>query len=151
MRGPCSDAHIHDRDAHHAGGLAPGDTLACMRRWLVTLLLTLLPLQFTWAAVAPYCGHEASPTSQHLGHHAHEHHGEPMQAMDVDAAQADEAGMAAAHPDCAQCHAGSAVPSHVDAKRGEHHESTQAVMPTAWTAKGHAPSRPERPQWLSLA
>jgi len=32
-----------------------------MRRWLAILMLALLPLQFSWAAVAAYCG-RTTPT-----------------------------------------------------------------------------------------
>lgn len=44
-----------------------------MRRWLLTFLLVLLPLQFVWGAAAPYCKHEESPAVQHVGHHEHRH------------------------------------------------------------------------------
>jgi hypothetical protein len=47
-----------------------------MRRWLAILMLALLPLQFGWAAVAVYCGHESDPQAQHLGHHEHQHTGQ---------------------------------------------------------------------------
>lgn len=44
-----------------------------MRRFLVTLMLCLLPLQISWAAVAEYCGHEQDKAAQHFGHHDDEH------------------------------------------------------------------------------
>lgn len=44
-----------------------------MRRLILILLLTTLPLQWSWAAVANVCQHEADRTAQHLGHHGHEH------------------------------------------------------------------------------
>ena len=43
-----------------------------MRRWLSILLLVFLPFQFSWAAVAGYCQHEADAASQHFGHHEHQ-------------------------------------------------------------------------------
>lgn len=44
-----------------------------MRRWLALLLLCLLPLQVSWAAVADYCTHEHGRAAQHFGHHDEEH------------------------------------------------------------------------------
>jgi hypothetical protein len=45
-----------------------------MRRLILSILMLLLPLQWSAAAVAEYCLHEkAPPAQQHLGHHAHEH------------------------------------------------------------------------------
>ena len=44
-----------------------------MRRWFAILMLALLPLQFSWAAVAAYCGHETGQHAEHLGHHEHRH------------------------------------------------------------------------------
>ena len=47
--------------------------MLAMRRFLVLLLLCLLPLQISWAAVANYCGHEQDKTAQHIAHHDDEH------------------------------------------------------------------------------
>lgn len=44
-----------------------------MRRFLVLLMLCLLPLQISWAAVAEYCGHEQGKAAHHFGHHDEEH------------------------------------------------------------------------------
>lgn len=44
-----------------------------MRRFILVLLLAILPLQWSWAAVANVCQHEVDRTAQHLGHHGHEH------------------------------------------------------------------------------
>lgn len=76
-----------------------------MRRWLLVALLFLLPAQFLWAAVAPYCAHEAAPVSYHLGHHAHEHSYAPDSEQDPDRS-AETAGLG--HPDCNQCHSSHA-------------------------------------------
>ncbi len=40
-----------------------------MRRFLLLLMLCLLPLQISWAAAANYCEHAQDKTLQHLGHH----------------------------------------------------------------------------------
>ena len=44
-----------------------------MKKFLAIFLLVLLPLQFSWAAVAGYCQHEAGVTANHPGHHTHDH------------------------------------------------------------------------------
>lgn len=44
-----------------------------MRRFLVLLMLCLLPLQISWAALTNYCGHEPGKATLHLGHHDDEH------------------------------------------------------------------------------
>jgi hypothetical protein len=46
-----------------------------MRRLILILLLTVMPLQWSWAAIASFCQHEAGRAEQHLGHHVHEHAG----------------------------------------------------------------------------
>ena len=44
-----------------------------MRRFLVLIMLCMLPLQISWAVVADYCGHEQGKAAQHFGHHDDEH------------------------------------------------------------------------------
>mgnify|MGYP006898455926 CR=1 FL=1 len=44
-----------------------------MRRFLILVMLCLLPLQVSWAAVSDYCGHEQEKAAQHFGHHDHDH------------------------------------------------------------------------------
>ncbi|MBI5860930.1 MAG: hypothetical protein HZB64_01910 [Rhodocyclales bacterium] len=46
-----------------------------MRRFIVLLMLCLLPLQTSWAAVADYCGHGQGEAVQHFGHHDDGHEG----------------------------------------------------------------------------
>ena len=48
-----------------------------MRRFLVLIMLCLLPLQTSWATVADYCAHEEDKVAQHLGHHVDEHKASP--------------------------------------------------------------------------
>lgn len=42
---------------------------AAMRRWLAVLMMVLLPFQFSWAAVANYCGQETGAAADYFGHH----------------------------------------------------------------------------------
>ena len=45
-----------------------------MKHFFAILLLLMLPLQWSFAAVAEYCQHEELVTAQdHVGHHAHKH------------------------------------------------------------------------------
>ena len=45
-----------------------------MRRFVAILILCVLPLQWSYAAVAEYCQHEEVVSAQdHVGHHAHKH------------------------------------------------------------------------------
>ncbi|MBC7994850.1 MAG: hypothetical protein H7Z15_16585, partial [Rhizobacter sp.] len=76
-----------------------------MRRLLVIVLLALLPLQFSWAAVASYCGHETEIGAGHVGHHEHEHHGD-VSGVAADASQDADADKApgAMDLDCGHCH-----------------------------------------------
>ncbi|HSW04580.1 cation efflux protein, CzcI family [Aquabacterium sp.] len=77
-----------------------------MRRLLFIVLLTILPLQFSWAGVSAYCGHERGSATQHFGHHEHQHHAGP------DAASTDKASSASmqADADCGTCQLGASQP-----------------------------------------
>ena len=48
------------------------DRIITVKRLLLVLLLSLLPLQAVWATAARYCAHEQT-APQHVGHHEHEH------------------------------------------------------------------------------
>lgn len=73
-----------------------------MRRWLPILLLALLPLQLSWAAVSGYCEHETGVAAQHVGHHEHKH-----SAKATDQAENGDKTLAAFDVDCSICHAAS--------------------------------------------
>ena len=45
---------------------------AAMRRFVLLFLMLILPLQWSWAAVASVCRHETGSAAQYLGHHDHE-------------------------------------------------------------------------------
>lgn len=81
-----------------------------MRRFVLILLLTVMPLQWSWAAIASICQHEASQTEQHLGHHVHEHAGAdewPAQGAMADKAadpSSDEGPLKAKTSVDADCH-----------------------------------------------
>jgi len=130
-----------------------------LRRLFALLLLMFLPLQFSWAAVAGYCQHEAGGADAHPGHHQHQHpvahDGAPASPENVTAGTAsplsdDEPSLRlAVDDDCAACHAGCAVAL-----------PTLAVawpaLPTAarWLAPPLFPDSlpsdlPDRPNWFA--
>jgi hypothetical protein len=130
------------------GSVAPAKAckIRTMKRWMMIFLLFLLPLQFSWAAVASYCQHESEVTANHPGHHSHDH-----QAADQHESSKDGVSSAEVHHDCATCHLGCSAAL-----------ASDLTMPGAATDRDHPfdyrfnPSRalierPERPQWPALA
>lgn len=71
-----------------------------MRRYLLVFMMVLLPLQWSWAAAASVCAHEAG--SSHFGHHDHKHSGGSLTGKS-DTGKGDGASPGA-HPDCQVCH-----------------------------------------------
>jgi hypothetical protein len=128
-----------------------------VRRFLTILLLALLPLQFSWAAVASYCGHEAQVGVEHFGHHEHQHHADTNEAAGLDASPdgASDAGdgkaPGAMDLDCGHCHGTCGVILNLSTSV----TGVLSTMPPSATLDesggAHAPTRPERPQWLPLA
>lgn len=113
------------------------------RRLILAFLFFVLPLQFVWAAAAPYCAHEMqTAAAKHFGHHEHHHQADAQGAPAADDG-GDTAG--AYHADCESCHlgAGATLPPPAlalgtaprDAVRGYH-------LPRY---RSHTPSGPERP------
>lgn len=73
-----------------------------MRRWLIVMLLILLPYQAVWAGAAQYCVHEDDASTTHFGHHGHKH---PSGRADK------SSGSGTSHADCSGCHMSSAAPA----------------------------------------
>lgn len=114
-----------------------------MRKLLLILLLTILPLQYAWSMAAVYCQHEPAKVT-HFGHHGHQH-----QAQSDDGA--DQHKPVKVHSDCKVCHHAlqASVPG-------------GAALALVVTAGGHAPpvpalylshisDGPARPNWLLVA
>ncbi len=72
------------------------DKIGGMRKLVATLLLSLITLQTSWAAVAGYCQHEQGVKAGHFGHHEHQH----------EAHKAAQPGATVADADCSLCQAG---------------------------------------------
>ena len=129
---------------------------------LLVFLLVFMPLQSIWAAASPYCGHESAPQASHFGHHVHDHQAD-LYGSDAKAAPADpsQAGETSEHKaltisgavdmDCHACHgAGSGMVW----SAGDQALVVAVARPAGQTAPVlvHPPlSRPERPNWPSLA
>ena len=121
-----------------------------MRRWFAIALLALLPFQFTWAAVASYCGHESDSQAQHFGHHEHQQqqHGAEVDQGGGDAA--DKA-MDGNDLDCGHCHGScSGMPALVDGLMPFAIASHPVTLDEG-TVRTRTHSPPERPQWAPLA
>lgn len=123
-----------------------------MRRWLAVLLLVLLPFQFSWAAVASYCGHETGAAASHVGHHDHAGHGHAAKDADASAkGKTDGSAAGVSGLDCGHCHghcaglvlgiAAYAPPALAHAPSGLHASRRAEPMQAL----------PERPQWAALA
>lgn len=116
-----------------------------MRRWLVILLLMLLPFQFAWSAAANYCAHEADANVKHFGHHVHVH--KAVKAVD---GQKHLGGLSAPDDDCSACHLSTstlppAVPTVALPDRQLLPPAVAVALPPS-----AVPGTPERPNW-SLA
>jgi len=125
-----------------------------VRRFFAIVLLAMLPLQFSWAAVASYCEHETQGAG-HFGHHEHEHQHhadagpnvEPVADAD---AQGDKA-PGAMDLDCGHCHGQCGVMLTLSAKVPGTLSTARPSASANDAGSAHAPTRPERPQWPRLA
>lgn len=119
-----------------------------MHRMVAVLLLALLPLHSSWAAVASYCDLELLPQSQeHFGLH-------DQTAAAADSLQSsDDVGAAqdSTLPNCGQCHNHCTgmllAPAIVQMAGSSEHLSAAELA----SAADQVPTPPERPQWARLA
>lgn len=119
-----------------------------MRRFVVFLMLCLLPLQISWAAVADYCGHGQGETVQHFGHHdeGHDGHEASSEKSDPDK-QTGKFNIGHDH-----CHL--AVFLGLLSGTAVHASEQSALPPLRCDERIHASlalDRPERPKWYALA
>jgi len=123
-----------------------------VRRFLAIVLLAMLPLQFSWAAVASYCEHEPQG-SGHFGHHEHQQHADACADAGLVAdedAQGDKA-PGAMDLDCGHCHGQCSVVLTLPARLPGSPSTAPPSAATDDAGGAYAPARPERPQWLPLA
>jgi len=117
--------------------------ISCMHRLIAVLLLLLMPVQFAFAAAAPYCAMEKVETPPHLGHHEH--------VDDTVPAQEDGKGDASLPDNCSICHLASAQPTCSTPSPGA---PAQAALPRARPddrQPQHLVEPTERPPLTSLA
>jgi hypothetical protein len=123
-----------------------------MRRCLAILLLVMLPLQFSWAAVANYCGHETGATVDHVGHHDHGAHDHGTTVADTgDQDQTDGPSSSASSIDSGHCHGHCAGMIDVVASPDPQTLGSEAPPVGDTPCAEHLPAQPERPQWARLA
>lgn len=120
-------------------------TPAAMKRLLLLLLTLLLPLQFSWAALSPYCGDEHETAAAHA---LHDDQGGHHHADVADAADADEGEDAA---DCGHCHGHLTPLPTGDAQPARQPLAAPWVPDSAAATAARPGPRPERPQWATLA
>lgn len=110
-----------------------------MRRLLAIIVLFVLPLQWSFAAVAEYCQHEMPPAAQsHLGHH-------DRQAVDKAAGTDEDKSGVPGDIDCPMCHhlCASAVVMDASTSIAETGGSLQSRSHDSFPQ--HPPENPFRP------
>ena len=123
-------------------GAKSGYNPAMSKRLLYVVALAFI-LQLSWGTASAYCMHEMDKTSQHFGHHQHEH-------ADGNAAESGKSPQkkASVHPDCATCAHGAIFITEFTGDRTalllpDH----QARIPSRGQAAPYL-GLPERPRWL---
>lgn len=116
-------------------------TIPTVRRLVFILLLAILPIQFSWAAVTSYCRHETGSATKHFGHHQHQH-----RAVTGDVSKNPEAGsLTGTDNDCEICHL-SAAQTILDVTGsvvGPQSESPRFEY--GWRYESYIATGPERP------
>lgn len=120
---------------------------APMKHFLLFLFVVLLPLQSVWAASSAYCAHEADFASQHIGHHSHKH------AEGTADDETDEGSPSAktTHNDCGLCHFGHCSYISSKIKLNLIDSNASPAGSALRLSLADIVTRPERPNWLSLA
>ncbi len=123
-----------------------------MLKKFILLLLTVFTLQLSWAVVSVYCLHDADKSTQHFGHHPHQHAAqaeqEPATAHVTDAAE-KTAAKTSFHTDCSTC---AHTPLGDCASNCVATPAQLASYPLL-AALPHSPTpflaQPERPKWFA--
>lgn len=120
-----------------------------MKRCLLILLIALLPVQFSWAAVGAYCSDEHETAGEHALHATKASHSKTTANADSGSDLSSDQGF---DNDCGKhCHGHvtsmpPAVPSNWVAPAPASWSGQHAVLPLRLVEL-----RPERPQWRTLA
>ncbi|GAA6118618.1 hypothetical protein [Acidovorax sp. FG27] len=117
-----------------------------MHRFVLVFLLLVLPVQWTWAAAASICRHEAAATSQHFGHHDHRHDvGGADAAAPEEMADSGDRLPEANHADCASCHGAAPALTALHEAPARHQPLPQGTTPYLRTVTSGIPDRLIRP------
>jgi hypothetical protein len=109
----------------------------CMHRFILIVLMFLVPFQWTWAAAANVCQHETG--GAHFGHHEHQHEASsPGSVLDT---EENDARALSVHPDCKVCHGVGA--GHAPARSDAHHAWHRERLVPAY--RHHLPDPPVEP------
>jgi hypothetical protein len=122
-----------------------------MRRWLVFMLLFVLPVQFSWSVAAAYCQHEQAPTTPHIGHHVHVHKEDGDAASKHTAKKLGDSGNAGklvGDNDCGYCQLSMAKSMIPVVKQPSSVASPLVIAAPPQAFQSRGPDRIERPQWL---
>ena len=111
-----------------------------MRRLVLLFLMLVLPLQWSWAAVASVCRHETGSAAQHLGHQVHEH-----AAVFVDTTTVTDGVDVWFDADCCSCH-GLSLAALISVPAA-HPVCNGSVLLgySAHSKPDHVPDQPQRP------
>ncbi|MEJ6001130.1 cobalt-zinc-cadmium resistance protein [Paucibacter soli] len=121
-----------------------------MRSWLLVLLSLLLTAQFSWAAAAGYCEHEArKPDSSavHFGHHEHAHDAHEAAAEKPAAKASVKAVTQALDMDHGHCQLLHAAPACDYALGPVFAAAIEPPTEQACLAESVVPEGPDRPNW----
>ena len=115
------------------------------KKWIILLVLSLT-FQLNWTAASAFCQHETDKSTQHFGHHPHQHHTADQED------QKNKTGnkKPVSHPDCTTCHHGASMTADAqvcpfdDLGRQDSRSLTQLQLPIPFLAE------PERPKWMRV-
>ncbi len=107
------------------------------------MLVIAFTFQLSWTAASAFCQHETDQSTQHFGHHPHQH-----STADHDD-QKNKTGnkKSVSHPDCATCQHGSSMTADIQVNsfdvivRQDLNRLTPLPPPMPFLAE------PERPKW----
>ena len=123
------------------------DKIGGMRKLVAILLLSLLSLQTSWAAVAGYCQHEQGASARHLGHHDHQHQTHKAETANPIHKTALPGAMAA-DADCGLCQAGFLTALMIDPVLPVASFNVGGLAEPVSLRPSSAPlDLPERPNW----
>ncbi|RJG07840.1 hypothetical protein D3870_04890 [Noviherbaspirillum cavernae] len=115
-----------------------------MKKFLLILLLAILPLQYTWAAAAAYCEHEKEVQASHPGHHPHEH-------QTVDGDSDDQGKVNKVHSDCGVCQFSAQASFLTTFPAGVPPGDIGHAVRLPDFYSSHIPDGPQKPNWQLVA